>query len=80
MLIEKLIEKKIQGNAINVNSNTLPDQLQNYQYRLDSTRLKWCKQAKNILKSNYKFSTKLKSFTIYIIMAKRSGFGRRSAF
>jgi 2-polyprenyl-3-methyl-5-hydroxy-6-metoxy-1,4-benzoquinol methylase len=60
MLIEELIKKKTQRNTIGVGSDTTQDQLQNYQHRLNYIRLKWCKQVKNILNSNYKFSSKLK--------------------
>lgn len=44
-----------------VNSKTyFLKQSKNYEYRLKNSRLIWCKQVKNILKKNFKFSNKLK--------------------
>ena len=44
-----------------VNSKTYNQkQFNNYKFRLNNTRLIWCKQVKNILQRNFKFSNKLK--------------------
>jgi 2-polyprenyl-3-methyl-5-hydroxy-6-metoxy-1,4-benzoquinol methylase len=59
MSIEKLIKKKKINNTFFF-SKFVPYQSQNYEYRLNYIRLIWCKQVINILKKNYKFSTKLK--------------------
>ena len=36
------------------------EQFKTYEHRLNNTRLLWCKQVKNILKKNFRFSNKLK--------------------
>lgn len=43
-----------------VSSMTYQGQFNNYKFRLNNIRLIWCKQVKNILQKNFRFSNKLK--------------------
>lgn len=52
------------GNNLNkksyVSSTSYQGQFNNYKFRLYNIRLIWCKQVKNILQKNFRFSKKLK--------------------
>ena len=55
----KFTSKKNKKNYVNSKTYFL-DQSKIYEYRLNNTRLLWCKEVKNILKRNFRFSNKLK--------------------
>jgi hypothetical protein len=58
-ILNKLTSKI--NNKYFVSSKTyFSEQSKTYEHRLNNTRLLWCKQVKNILKKNFRFSNKLK--------------------
>ena len=60
MKLSKKLSAKIDKKHFVSSKTYFLKQSKNYEYRLNNTRLIWCKQVKNILKKNFKFSNKLK--------------------
>lgn len=58
-IAHKFVSKTNKKNFVNSKTYFLK-QSKTYEYRLNNTRLLWCKQVKDIIKKNFRFTNKLK--------------------